>query len=160
MRKIKFLFQINLMVQKSLLSHPLQMKRNRHIAKCKTEKNECIVCNCLFNTHYELRDHQMKDTSHIGKVFLCEEKGCYGAFTTKKGLGYHVEKHKTKTYNCKACGQVFDSHEFFSVHKKNQKSTRKMPNKQHVRVVSASFMASMRQNATLTLVVISTPQEM
>ena len=42
---------------------------------------------------------------------------------------------------------------------KKQKSTRKMQNKQNVRVVSASFMASMRQNATLTLVVISTRKE-
>ena len=112
----------------------------------------------MFTTRDELREHQRKDKLHIGKVFLCLEEGCYGAFTTKKGLDYHLHTHTTKAFNCDACGQVFDSCEFFSAHKK-QKSTRKMPNKQNVRVVSTSFMASMRQNATLTLVVISNQKE-
>ena len=91
---------------------------NRHVAKCKSENKTCIVCNCVFNTRDELRDHQTKDISHIGKVFLCQEKDCYGAFTTKKGLDYHVRTHTARVFNCDACGQVFDSHEFFSAHKK------------------------------------------
>ena len=74
----------------------------------------------MFNTRDELRDHQTKDKSHIGKVFLCLEKDCYGAFTTKKGLDYHVHTHTTKAFNCDACGQVFDSREFFSAHKKTR----------------------------------------
>ena len=132
---------------------------NRHVAKCKAEKNECVVCNCVFNSHDELQEHQMNDRLHIGKILICQQEGCYTPFTTKKGLDYHVGTHKMKTFNCEACGQLFDSHEFFSAHKKKQKSTRKIPKQQHVRVVSASFMASMRQNATLTLVVISIRQE-
>ena len=93
---------------------------NRHAPKCKAEKNQCIVCNSVFASPDHLRDHQMNETSHVGKVFVCKEEGCYAQFTTKKGLAYHRGTHTKKTFNCNPCQQVFDSREFFSAHKKTE----------------------------------------
>ena len=91
--------------------------------------HQCSLSETKFADGEQMRNHIIQ--THSGKLWPCEQEGCYRYFTTKKGWNYHLgEVHIQKNFSCSPCNEEFSNVEDLSNHKKMP--AHKMRSKQSV----------------------------